>query len=64
VPSLSGRQDVLQVRLAREGDNLTAEPVFGGSGLIFTLVQADGTITVPLDRGGMYAGEQVQVRLY
>ena len=64
VPSLSGRQDVLQVRLAREGDNLTAEPVFGGSGLIFTLVQADGTIMVPLDRGGMYAGEQVQVRLY
>jgi molybdopterin molybdotransferase len=54
----------LQVRLAREDDNLTAEPVFGGSGLIFTLVQADGTITVPLDRGGMYAGEQVQVRLY
>ncbi|MCX8214880.1 MAG: molybdopterin-binding protein [SAR202 cluster bacterium] len=64
IPSLSGRQDVVQVRLAREGDKLTAEPVFGGSGLIFTLVQADGAITVPMDRGGMYAGEQVQVRLY
>ena len=64
IPSLSGRQDVVQVRLERKGNNLMAEPVFGGSGLIFTLVQADGTIMVPLDRGGMYAGEQVLVRLY
>ena len=64
IPSLSGRQDVVQVRLERKGDNLMAEPVFGGSSLIFTLVQADGAIMVPLDRGGMYAGEQVLVRLY
>ena len=47
----------------RDG-KLVAEPVFGGSGLIFTLVQADGAITVPLDKGGLYAGEVVTVRLY
>lgn len=64
VPSVSGRQDIVQVRLERRDGKLVAEPVFGGSGLIFTLVQADGAITVPLDKGGLYADEQVQVRLY
>lgn len=64
VPSVSGRQDIVQVRLERQYEKLVAEPVFGGSGLIFTLVQADGAITVPMDKGGLYAGEQVQVRLY
>ena len=64
VPSVSGRQDIVQVRLERREGNLVAEPVFGGSGLIFTLVQADGAITVPPDKGGLYAGDQVQVGLY
>jgi molybdopterin molybdotransferase len=64
VPSVSGRQDIVQVRLERRDGDLFAEPVFGGSGLIFTLVQADGAVTVPLNKGGLYAGEQVQVRLY
>ncbi len=64
VPSVSGRQDIVQVRLERLDKKLVAEPVFGGSGLIFTLVQADGAITVPLDKGGLYAGEQVSVTLH
>jgi molybdopterin molybdotransferase len=64
VPSVSGRQDIVQVRLECRDGKLVAEPIFGGSGLIFTLVQADGAITVPLDKGGLYAGEQVEVRLY
>ena len=64
VPSVSGRQDIVQVRLECQKGKLVAEPVFGGSGLIFTLVEADGAITVPLDKGGLYTGEQVQVRLY
>ena len=43
---------------------LSAEPVFGKSNLIYTLVRADGSVIVPLDKGGLYAGEEVAVRLY
>ena len=64
VPSLAGRKDTVQVRLLRQDGVLCAEPVFGGSGLVFTLVRADGAVTVPLDRGGLYAGEDVEVRVY
>ena len=64
VASLTGREDHVQVRLVRQDGHLGAEPVFGKSNLIYTLVRADGSVTVPLDRGGLYAGEEVAVRLY
>ena len=43
---------------------LQAEPVFGKSNLIYTLIRADGVVVVPLDQGGLYAGEEVPVQLY
>ena len=42
----------------------TAHPVWGKSGLIFTLVRADGMLRVPPDYAGIYAGERVQVRRF
>ena len=41
-----------------------AEPIFGKSNLIFTLIRADGLVRVPLDRAGLYAGETVPVRRF
>ena len=64
VSSLAGREDYVQVRLAYQNGTLSAEPVFGKSNLIYTLIRADGTVKVPLDKGGLYAGEEVSVRLY
>ena len=64
IPSVSGRQDHVQVRLVSQDGELWAEPVFGSSNLIYTLVRADGVAMVPLDKGGLYAGETVAVRLY
>ena len=64
IPSLAGREDHVEVRLVHEDGRTAAEPVFGKSNLIFTLMRADGTVKVPLDKGGLYAGEQVDVRLY
>ena len=64
IASVSGREDHVQVKLVHENGQLSAEPVFGKSNLIYTLVRADGTVTVPLDKGGLYAGDQVSVRLY
>ena len=64
IPSMSGREDYVQVRLVRQDGHLCAEPVFGKSNLIYTLIRADGTVKVPLNEGGLYAGHQVSVRLY
>ena len=64
IPSQSGREDYVQVRLAFQNGSLSAEPVFGKSNLIYTLIRADGTVKVPLDKGGLYGGEKVSVRLY
>lgn len=64
IPSVSGREDYVQVRLSSENSSVRADPVFGRSNLIYTLIRADGTVKVPLDAGGIYAGERVAVKLY
>ena len=64
VPSQTGRQDTVQVSLAELDGVVTAEPVFGSSNLVYTMVRADGHVTVPIDRGGLYAGQEVEVTLY
>jgi molybdopterin molybdotransferase len=64
VASAPGREDYVQARLATRDGELWAEPVFGKSNLIFTMVKADGMIHVPLDRAGVEAGELAEVRLF
>lgn len=65
IASAPGREDYVPVRLSRYGNlGLDAEPVFGKSNLIYTLVRADGLVQVPLDKAGLYAGETVMVRLF
>ncbi len=64
VPSAPGREDHFPVRLSAGPDGTVAEPVFGKSNLIFTLVRADGLASVPLDSGGLYAGDRVSVSVF
>lgn len=64
IASIAGREDYVPVRLIRQNGSLCAEPVFGKSNLIYTLVRADGMVKVPLDTGGLYEDEDVQVRLF
>ena len=64
VPGMAGREDRVPVRLALRDGELWAEPVFGKSNLIFTLVRADGTFIIPLDAGGVSMGDWVDVQLY
>lgn len=64
VASISGREDYVQVRLERRDDGLWAVPVFGKSNLIYTLVNADGAIQIPLDSNGIRQGEMVIVRMH
>lgn len=64
IASAPGREDYVPVRLVRENGRVCADPLFGKSNLIFTLVRADGLVKVPLDKGGLYAGETVEVRVW
>ena len=64
IPSQSGREDYVPVRLTSENNLLSATPIWGKSNLIYTLVRADGLVQIPLDAGGLYAGSQVSVSLF
>ncbi len=64
VASTFGREDYIPVRLLERERELVAEPVFGKSSLIYTLVKAHGLITIPLDVGGLSAGQVVEVRRF
>ncbi len=64
IASESGREDYIPARLSAGPDGLHAIPVFGKSNLIYTLVHADGLIKIPLNKGGVIAGEWVEVRLF
>jgi molybdopterin molybdotransferase len=64
VASIPGREDFVPVRLATRDGALYADPVFGKSNLIYTMAHADGMLHVPLDRAGLYAGDEVMVRLF
>lgn len=64
IPSTTGRLDYVQVRLEERGGELWAEPVFGKSNLIYTLVRSDGMVKVELDQGGLLAGELASVVLF
>ena len=71
VPSQQGRQDYVRVRLVQDGDAdgtgqaaPAVEPVPGGSGVIRSMVDADGLLIVPPDRADLAAGETVDVHLF
>jgi molybdopterin molybdotransferase len=62
--SQAGRLDYTPARLVMRDGELHAEPIFGKSNQIFTLVFADGMIVTPADSNGLQAGELVEVRLF
>ena len=64
VASSPGREEHVRVMLEEREGELWAVPVLGKSGLITTLVRADGTIVIPLHKNGIEAGQIVDVRLF
>jgi molybdopterin molybdotransferase len=64
VPSAAGREDYAPVRLVDRDGELWAEPVFGKSNLIFTLVGVDGLLKVPLNATGLREGTWGEVILF
>ncbi len=67
--SQAGREDWWPVKLVPspsgrgQGEGFSAEPIFGKSNLIFTLVSADGLLRIHPDATGLSAGELVEVML-
>ncbi len=62
--SKQGREDYVRVRLEeREGDLPLAHPLLGKSGLLRTMLQADGLLKIPADREGLTAGTETDIRL-
>ncbi len=64
IPSAPGREDYARVTLSGEIGSLTAQPVPGKSGAIFSLVRADGMVRIPHNEEGKEAGEEVEVILF
>jgi molybdopterin molybdotransferase len=64
VPSAAGREDYVPVRLVDRDGEQWAEPVFGKSNLILTLVGADGLLRVPLNATGLREGAWGEVVLF
>jgi molybdopterin molybdotransferase len=62
IPSTTGREDYVPVKLEWRNGELLASPIFGESNLITTLVRADGLAVVPLDMHGLNEGEMAQIR--
>jgi molybdopterin molybdotransferase len=64
VPSEAGREDYVPVRVSGEQGAYRAEPIFGKSNLIFTLVRADGLVRIPAEANGLTADTLVEVLLF
>jgi len=69
IPSQAGREDWIPVKLvpersrAQSKGGFLANPIFGKSNLIFTLVSADGLLKISADATGLSTGEIVEVIL-
>lgn len=59
-----GREEHVRVALEKKGDELWAIPVLGKSGLVRTLVMAEGTVIVPSHIRGVEEGDTVDVILF
>jgi molybdopterin molybdotransferase len=62
--SAAGREDYIRVKLSVNEGQLVAEPVLGKSGLINTMIKADGLARIPSGKEGVEAGETVEIKLF
>lgn len=64
IASRSGQTDFVRVRIEEEAGRILAVPVFGRSGMLRTLADADGFIIIRPEIEGLEAGTEVQVFLW
>ncbi len=61
IPSVPGREDYVRVRLEERNGILWADPLFGKSGAIGHLVNANGLIKIGINEEGLAEGEEAEV---
>ena len=61
--SVQGRIDFVRVRLTLEDGEQIAHPILGQSGLIHTMVEADGLVAIDMNSEGLDSGTPVEVML-
>ncbi len=61
IGSAQGRVEYIRVRIKQEDGILWAEPILGKSGLIRTMIEADGLVAVDMNTEGLEKGEEVTV---
>ncbi len=61
IASAQGRVDYVRIRLFEKEGELWAEPILGKSGLIQTMVKADGLIEININTEGLDKGFEVEV---
>ena len=59
--SAPGRTDYVRARIVEKDDGVWAEPVLGKSGLIHTMIKADGLIEIGINTEGLDKGAVVNV---
>jgi molybdopterin molybdotransferase len=64
IESASGRDDFIRVKLVKGDGEWIAEPLFGKSGLISTLVEADGLLRIGRNAEGLYQDQMVEVMVF
>lgn len=61
VHSTIGLEEFVRVRIEKSEDGDVAHPVFGKSGMLSTMVKADGILRIPMNVEGYSSGDVVQV---
>ena len=64
ISSPIGRVEYIRVKLTKVNGLPVATPVFGRSGMLRTLSEADGMIAIPADKEGLPEGDGVEVTLW
>jgi putative molybdopterin biosynthesis protein len=64
VVSPDGEEEFMRVTLGQVGDRVVATPLARGSGVLMSLVRADGIVRIPRHEQGYEPGAQVDVELY
>ncbi len=62
--SVQGREDYVRAKLVYRKNQVYAEPLLGKSGLIYTMVKADGLIRIDMNSEGLDKGTPVRVILF
>jgi molybdopterin molybdotransferase len=63
IPSVSGREDYVRVKLEEREGALLAHPIFGKSGAISNMVNADGLMRIAINDEGLEEGGEAEVIL-